>query len=103
MVSFNNRPHHKLHHELQPDRDFAILQHIVIPIQQILDTEDWLDRVQAGFSMALSHYTHPSLQIDSSPLPGDNKCRADTSQVCTFRQFGDYTVSPTVTTPHAYT
>ena len=24
-----------------------------------------------------------SLQIDYSPLPGDNKCRADTSQVCT--------------------
>ena len=49
-------------------RNFAILQHIVIPIQQVLDTEDSLDRVHAGFSMALSYYTYPAAQAINEPL-----------------------------------
>ena len=49
-------------------KDYMVLQHIIIPIQKVLDTEDPLDRIHAGFSMAFSYHTYPAVQAISEPL-----------------------------------
>ena len=61
-------PHHKLPHQLQPDQelcDFATHCH---SHQTVLGTDNPLDRVRAGFSMALSYCTYPAVQAINEPL-----------------------------------
>ena len=47
-------------------KDYMVLQHIIIPIQKVLDTKDPLDHIHAGFSMALSCGTGYQLAIEGT-------------------------------------
>ena len=42
--------------------NFAILQHAVIHIETVLNNVDPLDRVYAGLTMALHHYSYAAAQ-----------------------------------------
>ena len=49
-------------------KDYIILQHIIIPIEKVLNAIDPLDRIHAGFVMALNHHTYSAVQTISEPL-----------------------------------